>query len=120
MQFPLVPCRTPADWPVSRLSPSCAHSRSREHKFRGSRRHRLDVVYRAHTIKATGADVLSGIVRDGLSSAYAGDSARPVWLNAMWLAFGIMFGSWLIIVANAMAIALALSGTVLRSKMLHR
>ncbi|MCC7309781.1 MAG: cysteine hydrolase, partial [Sulfuritalea sp.] len=40
----------PVAWPISRLSPSRAHSRSRGHEFRGSRRRRLDVVYRALTI----------------------------------------------------------------------
>lgn len=37
---------------------------------------------------------------------------------AMWLAYGVMLGSWPIIVANA--ITLALSGTVLALKVLHR
>lgn len=37
---------------------------------------------------------------------------------AMWLAYGVMLGSWPIIVANA--ITLALSGTVLALKMMHR
>jgi MtN3 and saliva related transmembrane protein len=37
---------------------------------------------------------------------------------AMWLAYGVMLGSWPIIVANA--ITLALSGTVLALKVMHR
>ncbi len=37
---------------------------------------------------------------------------------AMWLAYGVMLGSWPIIAANA--ITLALSGTVLTLKVLHR
>jgi MtN3 and saliva related transmembrane protein len=37
---------------------------------------------------------------------------------AMWLAYGVMLGSWPIIIANALT--LALSGTVLALKMMHR
>ncbi len=37
---------------------------------------------------------------------------------AMWLAYGVMLGSWPIIVANT--ITLALSGTVLALKVMHR
>lgn len=37
---------------------------------------------------------------------------------AMWLAYGVMLGSWPIIAANA--ITLALSGTVLALKVMHR
>jgi len=37
---------------------------------------------------------------------------------AMWLAYGVMLGSWPIIVANA--ITLAPSGTVLVLKVMHR
>jgi MtN3 and saliva related transmembrane protein len=37
---------------------------------------------------------------------------------AMWLAYGVILGSWPIIVANA--ITLALSGTVLALKVMHR
>ncbi len=37
---------------------------------------------------------------------------------AMWLAYGVMLGSWPIIVANA--ITLVLSGTVLALKVVHR
>ena len=37
---------------------------------------------------------------------------------AMWLAYGVMLGSWPIIVANA--ITLTLSGTVLALKVLHK
>jgi MtN3 and saliva related transmembrane protein len=37
---------------------------------------------------------------------------------AMWLAYGVMLGSWPIIVANT--ITLALSGTVLTLKVMHR
>ena len=36
----------------------------------------------------------------------------------MWLAYGVMLGSWPIIVANT--ITLALSGTVLALKVLHK
>ncbi len=37
---------------------------------------------------------------------------------AMWFAYGVMLGSWPIIVANT--ITLALSGTVLALKVMHR
>ncbi len=37
---------------------------------------------------------------------------------AMWLAYGVMLGSWPIIIANA--VTLALSGAVLVLKVMHR
>ena len=37
----------------------------------------------AAIMKLAGADVLSGIVRDDLAGAYAGDGARSTWLDGV-------------------------------------
>ena len=37
----------------------------------------------AAIMKLAGADVLSGIVRDDLAGAYAGDGTRTPWLNGV-------------------------------------
>jgi hypothetical protein len=39
-----------------------------------------DVYHGVALMKLAGTDVLSGIVRDDLAGAHAGDGARPAWL----------------------------------------